>query len=686
MKAAASSGRAVARTLAVRAMLAASLFAAACGKPSEQSAAAAPARPAPAPPAASVETEDTAARTKRPAGPRAPVIWLGLDGLDWDLLDRLSREGKMPNWTRLVAAGASARLKSFMPILSPIVWTSIATGVTPDVHRVLDFQEVDPATGAKMPISGRSRAVPAIWNVAAASGRTVGVVGWWATHPAEEVTGFFVSDHASPILFEGLPRAGVAFPTALAAGVEQIAAKEEQVSDAEIARFIDVPLPEIARARASGKGLADPVIALARIVGATRTVQRVARELYDRNTPELTMVYFEGTDAIGHVFSPFVPPRLSCVEAAEFAKYSRTVDTYYALVDRVLGQWMRRADEDGATLIVNSDHGFKWGEDRPCERSSLDPATAAYWHRMDGVLAAYGARVKPNKTRGDASVLDLAPTVSALLELPVDRRLSGNLLRETFSIAGAPAKKDLFPGIAVRRVEAAQLSEKQASEYAQRLRSLGYLSGGEPARLAPTGGDRPGLTEGAWNNLGLYFRENTHDLASAESAFQKALALRPAYSSPQFNLAVLNRDRGNDTVAVDWLFRSITAGHADPEGTILLWYTEYKDKKKDGPAREVLERGARAYPGNETMARELAILRFKSKRDCPGAWDAIARFEATTAAPETLNVLGLIKTCLGRRDEAVALFKKSLSLNPEQPAVVQSLKVLEGAPGAASAP
>jgi tetratricopeptide (TPR) repeat protein len=670
--------------LAAASILAAALLAGSCGQRSEQSASAAPPRQATAPPAPTVETEDSATRARRAAGGRAPVIWLGLDGLDWDLLDRLSREGKMPNWTRLVAQGASAKLKSFMPILSPVVWTSIATGVPPDVHRVLDFMEVDPATGAKLPISGRSRAVPAIWNVASASGRSVGVVGWWATHPAEEVTGFFVSDHAGPILFEGLPRAGVAFPVALAAGVEQVAAREEQVTDAEIAQYVSVALPEIARARASGKGLSEPLIALARVIGATRTVQRVARDLYDRNTPELTMVYFEGTDAIGHVFSPYVPPRLSCVSEEDFAKYSRVVDAYYALVDRVLGQWMRRADEDGATLVVNSDHGFKWGKDRPCERSSLDPATAAYWHRLNGVFAAYGARVKPNPERGDASVFDLAPTVSALLELPVDRRLAGNVLQPVFSIPGKPAKKDLFAGITVRRVEAAALSEKQASEYAQRLRSLGYLSGGEPAKLAPTGGDRPGLTEGGWNNLGLYYRENTKDLAAAESAFQKALALRPDYASPQFNLAVLNRERGSDAVAVDWLFRSLSAGHADPEGTILLWYSEYKDKKKDGPAYQVLERGARAYPDSERLGREFGIYLFKARRDCPGAWNAVSRFETTSQTPETINVLGLIKTCLGKREEATALFKKSLSINPEQPAVVQALTVLEK--GTAPAP
>src|SRR5262249_51163959 len=156
----------------------------------------------------------------------------GLDGLDWQLLDRLGAGGRMPNWKRLTAEGYSARLESFNPPLSPIVWATVATGVGPDIHRVLDFQEVGPASRPRAPLSGRSGAVPAIWNLASSAGESVGVVGWWATHPAEEVTGFFVSDRASPILFEGLPRAGVAYPAALSPGLEQVLARDGVVSDA----------------------------------------------------------------------------------------------------------------------------------------------------------------------------------------------------------------------------------------------------------------------------------------------------------------------------------------------------------------------------------------------------------------------------------------------------------------------
>jgi tetratricopeptide (TPR) repeat protein len=170
-------------------------------------------------------------------------------------------------------------------------------------------------------------------------------------------------------------------------------------------------------------------------------------------------------------------------------------------------------------------------------------------------------------------------------------------------------------------------------------------------------------------------------LPAAEAAFQKSLALRPTYASPTFNLAILYRERGEDRKALDWLFRSLEAGHADPEGTVLSWFVDYQDKGKHAEARDVLERGLRAYPANETMARELAILRFKAK-DCVGAWDAVARFEPISQIPETINALALFKTCLGHRDEAVALFEKSLAIKPEQPGVVQSLSLLKKGPPA----
>src|SRR4029079_9193804 len=54
---------------------------------------------------------------------------------------------------------------------------------------------------------------------------------------------------------------------------------------------------------------AHPVSALRRILVETRAYDELAREAIARATPDLSVVYFQGTDSIGHVFAPFVAPR-----------------------------------------------------------------------------------------------------------------------------------------------------------------------------------------------------------------------------------------------------------------------------------------------------------------------------------------------------------------------------------------
>lgn len=597
------------------------------------------------------------------------MILIGLDGADWSLLDRLASEGRMPNIARIVREGRTGNLTSFVPVLSPVVWTSIATGATPDVHGVLDFQELDPRTGAAVPISGESRRVPAIWNVASWAGLRVGVTGWWATDPAEEVAGSFVSDHASSILFEG-STASVAFPQALAEGVRRVIASDGHVPDSDLLPYLSMSAAEIGVQRAAGGGLENPVVALARVVGATRIVQRISRDLYDREHPDLTAVYFEGTDAIGHVFAADVPPKLDCTSQEDFRRYSGIVDAYYALVDRLLGQWMRRAQEEGSILIVCSDHGFKWGEDRTCRRSSLNWATAAFWHRLDGVLAAWGPGVARSPARGIASVYDIAPTVAALLDIPVDPRMKGKPLLTWFPRATSPRREDVFAKVAVRRIAAAAPTAAESDEYAKKLRALGYLTGAE-SRSSPSSqrGPWPGRTEGAWNNLGLFERERGR-YDEAERDFRESMRMRPGYSSPMFNLAVTNRLRGRMPAGREWLFRSIDAGHADPEQTLLQWSAGIGGGT-EGLA--VLAEGVRRYPSSEPLALALAKIYFE-RRDCRRARAALLPF-GEKSSRDTLNLLGVSELCAGDRVSARSNFERSLALDPAQPAIKEALRL-----------
>ena len=114
------------------------------------------------------------------------MIVLGLDGVDPEVVDLLMSEGKLPNFARLRQGGAYGRLESSKPLLSPIIWTTIATGKTPLEHGIGHFVAVNEKTGAQLPVTSQMRRVKALWNILSGAGREVAVVGWWATWPAEQ--------------------------------------------------------------------------------------------------------------------------------------------------------------------------------------------------------------------------------------------------------------------------------------------------------------------------------------------------------------------------------------------------------------------------------------------------------------------------------------------------------------------
>ncbi|MGA7991937.1 MAG: alkaline phosphatase family protein, partial [Thermoanaerobaculia bacterium] len=367
------------------------------------------------------------------SGPRPPavkpqLILVGWDGADWKFLDPLMKDGLLPNLSALVARGRTWNLDSCQPMASPLIWTTIATGRSPVDHGVADFQELDPKTRARLPISGWSRKVPAIWNVASGKGLKVGVVGWWATWPAEKVKGFFVSDRASPVLFPAEVLSGssaLTWPEGLAEGVRLVGRREGTPGFDELSKSLHVTKAEFDAAVAAKKDLADPITGYQKILGSTRVYAKTALDLYDREKPDLLMVYFEGTDEIGHLLGRFSPPKLPAISDEDFRKYQGGVAAYFQEADRILGEFLRRAEAAGANLVLLSDHGFKWGANRPSTYSSIQFDTAFLWHESPGILAAAGPAFPAANARGKAGIFDVAPTLCRLLGLPGDPAFEG---------------------------------------------------------------------------------------------------------------------------------------------------------------------------------------------------------------------------------------------------------------------
>lgn len=72
------------------------------------------------------------------------MLVLGMDGLDHKLLSRLMSEGRMPNFSKVAAAGSFKALGTSMPPQSPVAWSNFIAGADPGVHQIYDFIHRDP--------------------------------------------------------------------------------------------------------------------------------------------------------------------------------------------------------------------------------------------------------------------------------------------------------------------------------------------------------------------------------------------------------------------------------------------------------------------------------------------------------------------------------------------------------------
>ena len=74
------------------------------------------------------------------------MIVVGFDGLDPGLAQKYMEEGRMPNLSALAKEGCFSPLATACPSISPVAWSSYATGVDASRHNIYDFLTRDPCS------------------------------------------------------------------------------------------------------------------------------------------------------------------------------------------------------------------------------------------------------------------------------------------------------------------------------------------------------------------------------------------------------------------------------------------------------------------------------------------------------------------------------------------------------------
>ncbi len=378
-----------------------------------------------------------------PAEAEGPhVTMLALDGASLDYISLEVAEGRLPNFGRILAAGAAMHLATLRPTQPATVWTAVATGKYPSKNGVrsaamFGYARNEPAVellpdlcfahalvrlGILREIAHHSSSLRArpIWSILSSQRVPVGIVGWALTDPAEPLRGFmltesFYSSLSAPLDYYdqniGYP------PQAVKDAVVFERHENQQALATDGTQFEHPPLARDAR------------------------YHEVAKRLRDDYHPRFFTVRYEGLDRAGHLFLRFaLPDAFGDVTDQERQRYGTLLDEHYAYVDAEVGRAMAEQGPDDLLLIVS---GFgmepvSLGKRMLAKVLGEPDVTGSHERAPDGFLLAYGEAVKPGRAPL-GSVVDVAPTILYFLGLPIARDMDGyartDILKPTFTAA-----------------------------------------------------------------------------------------------------------------------------------------------------------------------------------------------------------------------------------------------------------
>lgn len=410
-------------------------------------------------------------------GPRSTLI-IALDGANWRVAQPLVDSGRMPNLERLMNAGVYGDLVSLHKMASPNIWTTIATGKLPDKHGIFFFTTLLP-DGTKAPVTSNLRKVNAVWNIFSRYKRKVGVIGYWATWPAEKVNGVIVSDHFAFTRFNRMGsseyREGQTYPPELIDSVAGKLIEPSAVTDKDMKPFFSSKIPDKGRSSEHNRSWE-----FQHTFAADHTYLGIADQLLKKERYDLFIVYISGVDITSHYYWKYFYPKELDVSRPqnrfyratdeEIRIYGRVIPEYYCHVDKMIGNLLSYYDLAQDAVFVISDHGFK-------AAGRFGVPTISGEHQKDGMYVVAGRGFGDTGTGPSTWCANVTPTLLRAYDYPVGRDMDGSVQEIWLSdevLKRSTKWIDTHDFDKVRTKEKIMINPIKP-EILEKLRSLGYI-------------------------------------------------------------------------------------------------------------------------------------------------------------------------------------------------------------------
>ncbi|MGB3975549.1 MAG: alkaline phosphatase family protein [bacterium] len=283
------------------------------------------------------------------------VCIIGFDGLTWDILTPMMEKGELPNFSKMIRTGCKGIFDPADPVLfSPRIWTSIATGKTPDEHGITFFF-INPQQAMQSGETAGSdlRRCLAIWNIASHFKKRVLVSNWMVSWPAEPVYGAVVSDYVE--ITHGV------WPENLASKIQpkyRLGLKQGDHFKSINQRFypwLNEKEEELPRGEMIKVGN------LRQTIYRDEFTLENSLNVFSEEMSDLSMFYLRSIDIASHFYWKYsqLPPDDSRLEGLEkeIELFGHILPEAYRWADQNLGKIVEAMPEDTIFIIV-SDHGF----------------------------------------------------------------------------------------------------------------------------------------------------------------------------------------------------------------------------------------------------------------------------------------------------------------------------------------
>lgn len=307
-----------------------------------------------------------AAWLKKPHGgsQKKKILVIGLDGVPYTFLTNPKNAGKFPRMQALFQHGTFQRMRSTIPTVSSVAWSSFMTGTNPAKHNIYGFIDRKPDPFEPFIPTAINMKAATLWQILSQAKKRVVVINVPVTYPPKPVNGILIGCFLATKLDKA------AYPASIVSKLKELDYRIDV--DAWLAR------------KDKKKFLEELHVALDR---------RVATASYflEREEWDYFQLHIMETDRINHFFwddwekdNPEFAP--------EFIRYYQKIDSY---VGEIYDRFVEKTP--GVEFILLSDHGFcsikkevfvnqwlqekgwlKFSSEKPSSLKEMHPETVAY--------------------------------------------------------------------------------------------------------------------------------------------------------------------------------------------------------------------------------------------------------------------------------------------------------------------